>query len=321
MSEKLYPIKYVARETGLTPLVIRAWERRYNAVVPQRTDTNRRLYSEGDIMRLKLLARAVDSGINIGAVADKENQRIMEMIQPSAESITTKSITDDNGQENSLASFAVGQTGSQYFQQALDAVTALDGQKLENILMRASVQLSKHAIIEDVIVPLMHKIGDLWEEGQLRIINEHLATAVVRSFLGNMRGAFSVEDTAPVVLVTTPQGQLHELGALLTAAAANEEGWKCTYLGPNIPSEEIIAAAEHLKPRVLSLSLVHPADDPRLPHDLEKMKMFLPKDIRIIVGGRAAEGYAEVIKKINAEYLPDIRAFRRRLQELRYNKH
>ena len=57
-----HSIKIVAQRTGLSSHVIRVWERRYDAVSPRRTETNRRLYSDGDIERLKLLGEATEIG-------------------------------------------------------------------------------------------------------------------------------------------------------------------------------------------------------------------------------------------------------------------
>jgi methanogenic corrinoid protein MtbC1 len=95
-----------------------------------------------------------------------------------------------------------------------------------------------------VIVSLLHRVGERWYEGSLRIAQEHLASAVVRGFLGSQREVFDYPETAPTLVVTTPAGQLHELGALVVATAAASEGWRATYLGPNLPAEEIAGAAE-----------------------------------------------------------------------------
>ncbi len=64
-----YPIKVVSQMTGISAFVIRAWEKRHNVVTPSRTETNRRLYSDEDIEKLKLLNEAVKSGHNIGGIA------------------------------------------------------------------------------------------------------------------------------------------------------------------------------------------------------------------------------------------------------------
>src|SRR5512141_668232 len=64
-----YPVRLVALRTGLTPHVLRAWERRYGVVSPGRTEGGQRLYSELDIERLRLLRRLTDGGHAIRRIA------------------------------------------------------------------------------------------------------------------------------------------------------------------------------------------------------------------------------------------------------------
>src|SRR5918993_3366876 len=75
-----HPIGVVARRTGLKPDLIRAWERRYGAVAPGRTDTRRRFYSDADISRLLLLKRVVDTGRSIGQVANLSNEELESLV-------------------------------------------------------------------------------------------------------------------------------------------------------------------------------------------------------------------------------------------------
>ena len=114
---------------------------------------------------------------------------------------------------------------------------------LEAALLHARVALSHTAFIETLIMPLMQNIGELWREGTLRIMHEHLASAIVRSLLGSLVTTAGAPPTAPYLIVTTPAGQLHEIGALIIASVASTEGWRVTYLGPNLPAEDMAAAA------------------------------------------------------------------------------
>ena len=77
-----HPIGVVSRRTGLKPDLIRAWERRYGAVAPGRSDTRRRFYSDADIARLQLLKRVVDTGRSIGQVANLSNEELESLAAP-----------------------------------------------------------------------------------------------------------------------------------------------------------------------------------------------------------------------------------------------
>jgi methylmalonyl-CoA mutase cobalamin-binding subunit len=163
----------------------------------------------------------------------------------------------------------------------------------------------------------MQRIGDLWHQGTLRPIHEHMASSVVRSFLGGMHGIYTAEAAAPHVVVTTPARQRHELGALLAAATAAGEGWQVTYLGPDLPPEEIAAAALQKGARAVALSITYPPDDPLLVDELRRLRRLLDPRIALVVGGRSSQAYSQVLQEVGAHHTGDLGDFRNELQSLR----
>jgi DNA-binding transcriptional MerR regulator/methylmalonyl-CoA mutase cobalamin-binding subunit len=285
-----HPIKVVARRTGLSAHVIRAWEKRYQAVEPRRTATNRRVYSSEDIERLILLRRATLAGRSIGQVASLPTGELRELDTPAAGML----------------------------EQCVNAVKDLDPEALTSSLERASVSLSRPALIQEVIGPLLYQVGEAWRDGSLRVAHEHLASAIVRTFVGNINGGFPVSLETPNLVVTTPAGQLHELGALLAATTAASEGWRITYLGPNLPADEIASAVEQSGARALALSIVYPPDDPHLKEELRNLaKLLAHRSVSLLVGGRGANGYADVLEEIEAVSIDDLDTLRSYLESLR----
>lgn len=306
-----HPIGIVARRTGLKQDLIRAWERRYGAVAPGRTDTRRRLYSDADVARLRLLKRVVESGRAIGQVAGLSNPELESLLadEPAVAARPPAPAPAEPAPG--------GGTVEPYLDLCLAAARRLDVAELELQLHRASVDLSRTALLERLLVPLLHRIGDLWHRGELRPSHEHVASAVVRSFLGGMYHAYDTPATAPHLLATTPARQRHELGALMVAAVASSEGWRTTYLGPDLPPEEIAAAARDQGARVVALSLVYPPDDPHLGDDLRRLRRLLPAPVSLIVGGRASHAYGEILDEIGAVRVHDLRGLRHELERLR----
>jgi len=304
-----HPIRVVAKRTGLSPGLIRIWERRHGAVKPNRTDTNRRLYSDEDIERLNLLGRATQAGESISQIANLPLEELKELVGDNDSSA-------GKSPQAPKVDLTIG-SGSEYLDLSLGAVKNLDAEKLESILLKASVGLSQRALFEQVLSPLMHNVGDMWRDGELKVVHEHLASAVVRTFLGNMSGAFSHSDSAPKIVVTTPIGQLHEFGALMANITAAGTGWKTIYLGPNIPAADIAGAVIHNNARAVALSIIYPADDPRVTHELEQLYSILDGKAQIIVGGRAAIGYSHIIEKIGAYRVGDLADLQARLDQLR----
>lgn len=307
-----HPIGVVARRTGLKPDLIRAWERRYGAVEPGRTDTRRRFYSDSDIERLLLLRRVVGTGRGIGQVAGLSDDELRALIDEEAAREPDRPAADllrvpGSGDGTSEPLLAL----------CLSAAQRLDVRELEMQIERASVVLSRTALLEKLLVPLMQRVGDLWHQGILRTVHEHLTSAVVRSFIGGMNGNYAAHGTAPQLVVTTPSRQQHELGALVAAAMAAAEGWQVTYLGPDLPPQEIAAAALQRGARAVALGLTYPPDDPLLVEDLKRLRRLLPQGTELIVGGRAAGAYAATLDEIGARRVEDFDGLRRELQALR----
>lgn len=296
-----HPIRVVSRRTGLKPDLIRAWERRYGAVAPGRSATRRRFYSDAEIDRLSLLSRVVRAGHTISQVAQLPDTELEELIARDA-SVQTMTVepTDRTGAWLALC---------------LAAVQRLDPCDLEASFRRASLELSAPELLENLLSPLLEAIGEQWRLGSLRPYHEHMASAVIRSFLGTTRG--DVSPLAPVFLAATPARQRHELGALLATASAAAVGWRVLYLGPDLPPEEIAAAAVHQNARVVALSLVYPPDDALLRDELRRLRRLLGPGTEMIVGGRASSAYADVLREIGALRLDDLGELRQRLEKVR----
>jgi len=304
-SEAHHSIKAVSRRTGLSPHVIRIWEKRYAAVEPDRTGTNRRLYSEDQIERLELLRGLTKAGHSIGQVARLPKEKLRQLA----------------GQAQGARKKVAGQTASAitspFLEQCLDAIKKLDARSLEDTLKRASTALGSQGLLQRLIAPLAQTLGDLWRDGVITAAHEHFASVVIRIFLGHAAKPFIGSDEAPVIVVGTLSGQLHELGALLVGAAAANLGWHVIYLGPSLPAAEIAGAARQNNARAVALSFVYPEDDIRLPDELARLRELLPSDILIIAGGRAMPAYREALEKIGAIQMQNLNNLCDQLNELR----
>ena len=302
-----HPIGVVARRTGMKPDLIRAWERRYSAVEPGRTQTRRRSYSDDDIARLLLLRRVVSSGRGIGQIAHLSNQELRALLAEGpalADPAPAGAAPPEETAESCLTL-------------CLSAARRLDVRDLEQQLERASVVLGRHNLLEQLLSPLMQQIGELWQRGELRPVHEHMASSVVRSFVGSLRAAHHAASGAPQLLVTTPVRQLHELGALIAAASAASDGWQVTYLGPDLPAEEIAAAAVQTGAKAVALGIVYPPDDALLPEEIRRLRRMLPRTTELTVGGRAAPSYSAVLDETGARRVESLREMREELDLLR----
>jgi DNA-binding transcriptional MerR regulator/methylmalonyl-CoA mutase cobalamin-binding subunit len=296
----------VARRTGLRPDVIRAWERRHRAVEPSRSGGNRRLYSEEEVQRLLLLRQAVDAGWQISQVAPLRDEEIRALLGAESRAPPRRARNAQPGarREELLAL-------------CMDDTSNLDGAQLQAHLEEAAVELGRIDVLDGLVAALVRRVGDGCATGALRIAQEHLASAVLGRFLESLQGAYRTAESAPVLLVTTPAFQHHEIGALMVAATGRMEGWKTTYLGPNLPAEEIAAAARLRQARAVALSVTLPGDDPALATELRRLGRLLRGGADLLVGGAAAPRYQPVLDEIGARRLDDLAALRSYLQTAR----
>lgn len=255
-----YSLGAVVRLTGLSDHTIRAWERRYGAVRPSRSPKGTRRYSEAEIERLRLLHAAVEAGHRIGDIAALSDEEI----------------------EARLA--ALPKPVLRPLDELREALERLDPGELERLLGIQLGALGPDVFCREIALPLLREVGSRWERGEGSVASEHLLTSTTRGLLGlALRGAPRLPD-APRLVFTTPEDERHELGALVAAVTAAGAGADVTYLGPELPVEEVVAAAASTGAEAVGLSVV------TLPRGaarryLEQLRKALPEETAMWVGG------------------------------------
>lgn len=312
--EHLHTMRIVVRRTGLSPHLIRIWERRYGAVTPARNGANRRLYNDAEVARLALLHEATCAGHSIGQIAKLSEAELHGLL--SRERVTGSGANGFDGFEAPMP-YTKSRSHPDYVAEAMAGIRGLDAQSLVGVLQHAAADLGRRRVLQCVVVPLIQQIGDSWQAGHLKVAHEHLASAVIRTYLGGLARAHPLPQAAARLMVTTPRGHLHELGAILVAVTASHQGWHATYLGPCLPAEEIAGAAIQGRARAVALSLVYPEDDPHLESELTRLRQLLPAEVVVLAGGRAAPAYREVLQRIGAIQLDDLPMLQAELEELR----
>lgn len=313
---KRHPIQVVSLRTGLSKDVLRAWERRYGVVEPARTDTGRRLYSDRDIDHLRLLKKASGAGRSLKRLSKLSRTDLAQLVEEDA--VARELQRAEEAEAVIVGSDGPHETTSDLVGEALTAVEALDREGLHETLDRAVVTLPPADLVEQMIAPLMQRIGQLWWERRLNPRHEHLASTAVQATLDQVIGALGRRSGhRPHIVCATPDGQRHEIGAMLVAVTAAAADWRVTFLGADLPVDEIAAAAVALGVEGVAISLVHPEDDPDLPAAIRQLRQLLRPEIRLFAGGRAASAYRDALEDAGAEVFSELVTLRRRLVQLR----
>ncbi len=301
----LYPIRYVARQTGLREHLIRTWESRYEAVKPLRSASNRRLYRENDITRLRILGTLVDNGHSISQVAGLTSEELVEL---------ERVCSSDGSRSNSLVVFdRVGP--ERYCGAALKAVIRLDTVELEAALNEAAINLTKPQLLYDVICVLKSKIDVLLRREQIRQVNVNVANTVIRAFLWDLLRTVAIADTAPKLVVATLSGHHDEIDALILAITAAESGWRSKYIGPNLTAVDIASAVSHFGALTVVVRLLEKVKAVDADGDVYTLRRKLPKTVKLVVCNdtivpQCGDSNGEVI------FVPRLEQFRQILETL-----
>jgi MerR family transcriptional regulator, light-induced transcriptional regulator len=278
-----HPIAIVAERTGLSRDVLRAWERRYAAVAPTRSDGGQRLYSDEDIERFRLLAAATRHGRTISLVAALSNDQLAQLVAEDEAALPVPT--------------QPGASSHELVEDALACIRSLDAEALEHVLKRAHARLGTAAFLEDVVPRLMQDVGALWAAGSMTIAQEHLASAAVIGIVLDAARTLRPESHAPRLLVATPAGEVHSVGAALVAGMGALDGWAITYLGPDVPSGELADAARSVSAHAVALSVVAPRDPDQVVRELLALRVALPPSVALIVGGAATASMVDAIER------------------------
>jgi DNA-binding transcriptional MerR regulator len=264
--ELTYPLRTAARLTGLSPALLRAWERRYGVVEPVRTLGGTRRYSAADLERLRLVKAAVDAGHRISRVARLGAAELQHAA--------------------GADSPALGG-----LDEIVSALHDLDGAKTQRLLSLQLTAVGPTRFARDVAVPLAQEIGARWADGRLGISNEHLASGVLRSLLGSALQPTASSLLGPRILFATPTGERHELGLLTAALTALGAGANPLYLGAELPIEALLDAAERTDAAAVGLSLVA-IPTAQATRAVSALRGGLAQEVRLWLGGAGASDVA-----------------------------
>lgn len=294
-----HPIQVVARRTGLTADVIRAWERRYKAIMPNRASNSRRMYSDSDVEKLILLRRAAAAGRRIGDVANFTIKQLRSLVDTDETAMAQLSISKIQQRPS---------TGSvmEHFDDCLDAIIRLHSEDLYHSLRDASKALGILFLLEDLLRPLLAHIKDECRRGALREAHYSVALHTLRSFLSNLMMNELHAEVNYKLVCASPNGQAHDLAALHLAVAAKFHGWQPIFLGANSAVEEIIYTQEKTNARLVVIGITRPTDDPLLANQLRHLRAKLNDNIEIAITGNGVTAYFDILQEIQANYIQTI---------------
>ncbi len=300
----LYPIRAVARLTGVSLDTLRAWERRYRTVDPER-GARGRLYSDANVQRILLLKEVVERGCAIGQVASLSDAQLRELLER-ADRIAT-----DHARGPLLAAEV-----PEILKPVLSAIESYDYSEANLQMGRLAVLLPARNLVHQVALPLMRTVGNGWHTGRLSIAQEHMATAVLRNVLGSLAYMNSTNGRALRLLFATPSDENHEFGILAAAILAAGNGLGILYLGPNLPAGDILLATEKCRPKAVVLGVAQNDPARKTCREVRSVASGLPRGTELWVGGICARSLIGKEASDRVVPLEDFEAFERHLHRI-----
>ena len=283
-------IRVVSNRTGIPADTLRMWERRYGFPRPARRPGGSRVYSEDDVMRLHLVARAVTAGFRPSEVVSLPSGDLTKLVEASAADSPARS-----------SGFVIGRTSSTEpappapsLDVVIDALRADDIAGMRALLRAAAVSLGPRTFVTEVAHPLAVRVGELWAEGVLEVRHEHLASACLTSQLHLLLGALEDGERSPAILLATLPGEPHQLGLDMVAVYLAANLAAPHVLGADTPPAQIAAAAAAFDVDAVGISISPAADKRAAIRAVKQLAETLPARTELWLGGAGAPDVAAI---------------------------
>ena len=288
-----YRIKTVARLTGVPRNTLLAWERRYNLVSPDRAENGYREYTEAEVARIAAIKRLIEQGYKVSE----------------AISLTADGVPPLEG-ARSRPQTALSETR----ERMTEALLRFDREAAMEILDRLPPTRFQ-SLVEELYLPMLMDVGELWEDGEITIAAEHFASAFCRERLvGMLTSLGHGPEGGPLHICAGIAGERHEGGLLGLAIRLALSGARVSYLGPDLPVADLISAAVVQGPVAVCLSASGPVGLDTLTTYVDAARQGLPPGVRICVGGGAV-ARNEPSAMPGVEWYMDIESFFQQLSE------
>ena len=331
----LFNTKAVVQQTGITAPTLRAWERRYTILSPERSQNDYRLYSERDMVIIRWLKERVDAGMAISqAIAlfrhlEQEHDHLHgkasspESISPSEVMLSTNSgiehepIEGDeqvkkgasqpvlpNVQKSdpeALVSSPQSTYNMRFVQKRLlEAFNQLDEATASQLMASILAIYSIEQVCSELITPTLWEVGRLWEQGLIAVSIEHFASAFFRGLLTNLLYVTPTSNTSPLVIVCCAPGEEHELAPLMLSLLLRRAGLRVAYLGQSIETEGLLQTVRQLTPALICVSVTITDFVQAVAILGQKLQELSPV---FTFGGQAFEQHADLITQVPGIYL------------------
>jgi methanogenic corrinoid protein MtbC1 len=256
----------LGRRVGVKPELLRAWERRYGLLRPERTPGGLRLYSAEDERRVRLMQARLGEGLSAAEAA-----RLV--------------LAGEGGPPTDAGTPLLDRDAGRL----RDALDRLDAPGANAALDRLLASFLLDTVLAEVVLPYLRDLGDRWEQGSVSVAQEHFASNLLRARLAALARGWEAGHGPRALLACAP-GELHDLPLLIFGLALRARGWRIVYLGADTPGESLLDASRELDPALVVMSAVLRSRFRRAAPELDAVAEERPL---AVAGAGASESLAE----------------------------
>lgn len=290
---RTYRIRMAAQLSGVPEVLIRAWERRYGLLQPQRSESGYRSYSVEDVELLRRVKKLTEEGIAIGDAAKMApalREEIHHRLGPGA-----PAPAPPTGAEHTRF--------EQWIAQVIAAAEGFHQDAVDEVLDEALASFSALTVYDRLVVPSLREVGQRWHDRKLGVAQEHLVTEVFRARLLGLLQSGRRRGTRHAICACLPEED-HEIGLIGAALRLQQLGFQVTYLGARTPTGELVRAADELLPEVVAVSAINDQGARAFRGQISQLVRNLPSPTRLMVGGAAADKHAGVCRALGVVVMP-----------------
>lgn len=257
MNDGQLRIGELARRVGVSPELLRAWERRYALLEPTRTDSGYRLYSDGDVARVQAMQAHLGEGLSAAEAA--------RLARSGAPTPSLRGAGD-------------------HVAELWASLDAFDDSRAQMAFDRLVADFSVETVLREAVLPYLRTLGDRWRSGDASVAQEHFASTLLRERLLALARGWD-RGVGPRVILACPPGERHDLGLVVFGLMARAVGWRVTFLGADTPIDTLAAVCDQLEPDAVVIAAASPEPLRKVADRIAN----LARDRRVLLAGAGAD--------------------------------
>ena len=275
-----YSIKDLENFTSIKAHTIRIWEQRYKLLEPKRTETNIRYYTDEDLKKILNISLLYNNGLKISKIASLSENEIYEQ---------AKDILHSEKQSS-----------SEEIESIVRAISELNESFIHSALHRLYDEIGMERLYAEVLIPLLERVGVLWQVNTITVSHEHFFSNILREFLIVKIDGIKVNIySKPKVVLFLPEHEKHEISLLFYYYILKSRGYECYYLGQSVPYKDLVEFVERVQPEYLFSSLIAELPEEKFDRIIDGIQQIFPLD-KVYIGGIQAKNFTSRLpSKVN----------------------